>query len=136
MITIERESVIVGVDLDTFQQDSDTNPNTNLDTSQQDLDTQQAVLSTSLDTSQQDLDTQQATSDTSMRIKLSNKQKDIVNYCSVPRSSKEILERVGVSNHSKNRERYVTFLVEAGYLEMTNPENPNASNQKYRKKLK
>ena len=136
VITIERESVIVGVDLDTFQQDSDTNPNTNLDTSQQDLDTQQAVLSTSLDTSQQDLDTQQATSDTSMRIKLSNKQKDIVNYCSVPRSSKEILERVGVSNHSKNRERYVTFLVEAGYLEMTNPENPNASNQKYRKKLK
>lgn len=136
VITIERESVIVGVDLDTFQQDSDTNPNTNLDTSQQDLDTQQAVLSTSLDISQQDLDTQQATSDTSMRIKLSNKQKDIVNYCSVPRSSKEILERVGVSNHSKNRERYVTFLVEAGYLEMTNPENPNASNQKYRKKLK
>ena len=136
VITIERESVIVGVDLDTFQQDSDTNPNTNLDTSQQDLDTQQAVLSSSLDTSQQDLDTQQAISDTSMRIKLSNKQKDIVNYCSVPRSSKEILERVGVSNHSKNRERYVTFLVEAGYLEMTNPENPNASNQKYRKKLK
>ena len=136
VITIERDSVMVVVYLDTVHQDSDTNPNTNLDTSQQDLDTQQAVLSTSLDTSQQDLDTQQATSDTSMRIKLSNKQKDIVNYCSVPRSSKEILERVGVSNHSKNRERYVTFLVEAGYLEMTNPENPNASNQKYRKKLK
>ena len=71
-----------------------------------------------------------------MRMKLSNKQKDIINYCSVPRSSKEILERAGISNHSKNREKYVTFLVEAGYLEMTNPENPTASNQKYRKKLK
>lgn len=143
VITIERESVIVDTDLDTFETDSDTTP----DTFQQDLDTLQTTPDTNLDTLQQDLDTQQVASDTDldtqqappdtlMRIKLSNKQKDIVNYCSVPRSSKEILERAGVSNHSKNRERYVTLLIEAGYLEMTNPENPNASNQKYRKKLK
>lgn len=132
VITIERDGVIVGADLDTSLQ----NPDTNLDTLQQDLDTQQAIPSTDLDTLRIDLDTQQATSNTSMRMKLSNKQKDIINYCSVPRSSKEILERAGISNHSKNREKYVTFLVEAGYLEMTNPENPTASNQKYRKKLK
>ena len=46
------------------------------------------------------------------------------------------LERVGISYHSKNIEKYINLLVKAGYLEMTNPENPNASNQKYRKKIK
>ena len=29
--------------------------------------------------------------------------------------------------------RYITSLVAAGYLQMTNPENPTASNQKYKK---
>ena len=33
----------------------------------------------------------------------------------------------------KNRERYITSLVAAGYLQMTNPDNPTASNQKYKK---
>ena len=37
--------------------------------------------------------------------------------------------------HTKNRERYITSLVDAGYLEMTNPDNPTASNQKYRRRL-
>lgn len=67
-------------------------------------------------------------------VKLTAKQKDLVNFCSVPRSSREILERVGVSYHSKNIQNYITSLIEAGYLEMTNPENPKANNQKYRKK--
>uniref|UniRef100_UPI004027549F Fic family protein n=1 Tax=Prevotella sp. TaxID=59823 RepID=UPI004027549F len=66
-------------------------------------------------------------------MSLSNKQRDIVNFCSVPRTTKEILDRIGVSMHSKNRERYITSLVAAGYLQMTNPENPTASNQKYKK---
>jgi ATP-dependent DNA helicase RecG len=35
--------------------------------------------------------------------------------------------------HSKYRERHITSLVAAGYLQMTNPENPTASNQKYMK---
>ena len=63
-------------------------------------------------------------------------QKDIVNFCSVSRSSKEILERVGVTYHSKNIQTYIMSLIEAGYLEMTNPEHPNASNQKYRRSKK
>ena len=49
------------------------------------------------------------------------------------RTTKEILDRIGVSMHSKNRERYITSLVAAGYLQMTNPDNPTASNQKYKK---
>ena len=76
-----------------------------------------------------------ADSDT-IRPKITNKQRDIVNFCSVPRSSKEILERVGVTYHSKNIQTYIMSLIEAGYLEMTNPEHPNASNQKYRRSKK
>ena len=67
------------------------------------------------------------------KVSLSNKQRDIVNFCSVPRTTAEIMERLGLSNQTKNRERYITSLVAAGYLQMTNPENPTASNQKYKK---
>ena len=78
------------------------------------------------------LDTQLRHSDTK-KVSLSNKQRDIVNFCSVPRTTAEIMERLGLSNQTKNRERYVTSLVSAGYLQMTNPDNPTASNQKYKK---
>ena len=67
------------------------------------------------------------------RVPLTNKQKDIVNFCSVPRTSREILERAGVVYHTKNIAKYITSLVAAGYLQMTNPDNPTASNQKYKK---
>ena len=116
-------------------QDSDTrlrHSGTDLDTSENDLDTRLRHSGTDLDTSGTDLDTQLRHSDTP-KVSLSNKQRDIVNFCSVPRTTKEILDRVGVSMHSKNRERYITSLVAAGYLQMTNPENPTASNQKYKK---
>ena len=80
----------------------------------------------------QESDTQLRHSDTK-KVSLSNKQRDIVNFCSVPRTTAEIMERLGLSNQTKNRERYITSLVAAGYLQMTNPENPTASNQKYKK---
>ena len=96
------------------------------------LDTKLGHSDTDLDT---DSDTFNADSDT-IRPKITNKQRDIVNFCSVPRSSKEILERVGVTYHSKNIQTYIMSLIEAGYLEMTNPEHPNASNQKYRRSKK
>ena len=98
----------------------------------EDLDTRLRHLDTDHDISVSDLDTRLRHSDTP-KVSLSNKQKDIVNFCSVPRTTKEILDRIGVSMHSKNRERYITSLVAAGYLQMTNPENPTASNQKYKK---
>ena len=93
-------------------------------------------LDTGLRHSDTDLDTGLRHSDTDLDTKreiLTNKEKDIVNFCSVPRTTKEILDRIGVSMHSKNRERYITSLVAAGYLQMTNPDNPTASNQKYKK---
>ena len=77
-------------------------------------------------------DTREAKHDTP-RPKITNKQRDIVNFCSVPRTRAEILARAGVIYHSKNIKTYIGFLVEYGYLEMTNPDNPNAKSQKYRK---
>ena len=103
-----------GTDLDTRLRHSDTN-----------LDTQLRHSNTNSDTRLRHSDTK--------KVSLSNKQRDIVNFCSVPRTTKEILDRIGVSMHTKNRERYITSLVAAGYLQMTNPENPTASNQKYKK---
>ena len=109
-------------------EDSDTR----LRHSDTDHDTRLRHSGTDLDTSENDLDTQLRHSDTP-KVSLSKKQRDIVNFCSVPRTTKEILDRIGVSMHSKNRERYITSLVAAGYLQMTNPDNPTASNQKYKK---
>ena len=106
--------------------------NTGLRHSDTDLDTRLRHSDTGLRHSDTDLDTQLRHSDTP-KVSLSNKQRDIVNFCSVPRTTKEILDRIGVSMHSKNRERYITSLVAAGYLQMTNPDNPTASNQKYKK---
>lgn len=72
---------------------------------------------------------------TNHHLQLTNKQKDILNFCSVPRTAAEIMERLGISNQSKNRAAHIKPLLQAGYLELTNPENPTASNQKYRRKL-
>lgn len=68
------------------------------------------------------------------RVKLSKKQLDIKNFCSIPRTAKEILERAGVTNHFYNRTKYIYELVEAGVLERTIPDKPNDPNQKYRRK--
>lgn len=128
VITIERNSVIVGVDLDTFQQAPDTNPDTNPDTST-------TTPNTFSDKSDTIPNTLKGIPDTK-KIKLSGKQKDVINFCSVPRSSREILERVGVKYHSTNIKKYITDLINTDFLERTIPDQPFDSNQKYRKKLK
>ena len=123
-------------DLDTGLRYSNIDLDTGLRYSNTDLDTGLRYSNTDLDTrlrhSNTNLDTQLRHSDTK-KVSLSNKQRDIVNFCSVPRTTAEIMERLGLSNQTKNRERYITSLVAAGYLQMTNPENPTASNQKYKK---
>ena len=98
----------------------------------EDLDTGLRYSNTDHDTFVEDHDTIHSYHDTK-RVPLTNKQKDIVNFCSVPRTSREILERAGVVYHTKNIAKYITSLVAAGYLQMTNPDNPTASNQKYKK---
>ncbi|WP_418322037.1 RNA-binding domain-containing protein [Segatella hominis] len=118
-------------DLDTGLRHSDTNHDTFVedhDTFVEDHDT----FVEDHDTFVEDHDTIHSYHDTK-RVPLTNKQKDIVNFCSVPRTSREILERAGVVYHTKNIAKYITSLVAAGYLQMTNPDNPTASNQKYKK---
>ena len=105
---------------------------TDHDTFAEDHDTQLRHSDTDHDTFVEDNDTIHSYHDTK-RVSLTNKQKDIVNFCSVPRTSREILERAGVVYHTKNIAKYITSLVAAGYLQMTNPDNPTASNQKYKK---
>ena len=116
----------------TINRPESNQPNADSDTKLRYSDT---GLDTDSDTKLRYSDTFNADSDTK-RPKITNKQRDIVNFCSVPRSSKEILERAGVTYHSKNIQTYIMALVEVGYLEMTNPEHPNASNQKYRRSKK
>lgn len=64
---------------------------------------------------------------------LTKKQEDICNFCNIPRTSQEIMNRLGISNQSKNRKKYIGELLELGVIEMTVPDNPKDKNQKYRK---
>ena len=97
----------------TFKRPSlDTSLDTNLDTN----------LDTSLDTNSD------TNSDT---VSLSDRQKEVIAYCIIARSSREILEHISVINHTKNREKFINSLVEAGYLERTLPDVPNSPKQKY-----
>lgn len=130
-IIIERDNVQVDVNLDTKKNNSDTFgniPNTFEGDFNIIPNTSDAIPNTFSDT----LDT---TPNTKMD-KLSGKQKDVINFCSTPRNSREILERVGVKYHSSNIKRYITELVNRGFLERTIPDQPFDSNQKYRKTLK
>ena len=67
---------------------------------------------------------------------LTKKQIDIINFCSIPRSSKEIMARLGLYNQSRNRQRHIQPLIDMGYLETTIQGNPKAKGQKYRKTSK
>lgn len=136
VITVWREESNQVEDHNTGLRHSDTDLDTDHDTFDEDHDTglrhSDTDLDTDHDTFAEDHDTIHSYHDTK-RVPLTNKQKDIVNFCSVPRTSREILERAGVVYHTKNIAKYITSLVAAGYLQMTNPENPTASNQKYKK---
>ncbi len=65
------------------------------------------------------------------KTKLPGKVQDIVNYCTVPRTAAEILSRMGLTNQTKNRKKYINPLVEEGLLKLTIPDKLNDPNQKY-----
>lgn len=64
---------------------------------------------------------------------LSMRQKQVIDYCSIPRTAQEIMHFLGISNQSKNRKKYIITLVEMGVLEMTIPSFPKDKRQKYKK---
>lgn len=70
----------------------------------------------------------------SVTRKLTKKEEDIRNFCTVPRTAQGIMDRLGISNQSKNRQKYITSLLEIGVLERTIPNKPSDPNQKYRRK--
>ena len=65
---------------------------------------------------------------------LSDKHKEVLAYCIVARSSREILEHIGVTYHHKNIVKFINNLVDAGLLERTIPDVANSPRQKYIKK--
>ncbi len=146
VVTFPREEA---ADLDTDLVTKLSYLDTDLDTKTGDLDTQKRDLVTKINAEKgdtnvkngklsaknADLVTKLSYLDTDLDTKdgLVKQLKDLLNFCTVPRTAAEIMKRLGISNQTKNRERYITSLVTAGYLRMTNPENPKASNQKYQR---
>ena len=66
-------------------------------------------------------------------LSLSMRQKQVIDYCSIPRTAQEIMDFLEISNQTKNRKKYIITLVEMGTLEMTMPSFPKDKRQKYKK---
>ena len=64
---------------------------------------------------------------------LDSTQKNIIQFCSIPRSAREILEHIDYKYHSSHITKFIKPLLELGFIEMTEPTKPNSKNQKYRK---
>ncbi len=63
---------------------------------------------------------------------LNDKVLSILTILKEPKKRVEILEHIGLRNHSDNRERYLYPLVNLGWIEMTIPEKPTHQDQKYK----
>jgi len=71
-------------------------------------------------------------SDTNSDTKgLSDKQKEIIAYCVIARTGREILSHIGMAYHHTNISKYITHLVNEGYLDRTIPDKPRSPKQKY-----
>ncbi len=56
---------------------------------------------------------------------------DLIRFCQIPKSKKEMMEYLGLANASHFRKMYLVPLLESGKLRMTIPDKPNSRNQKY-----
>ena len=68
---------------------------------------------------------------TEQPMRLSEQQSRIVAACVSPRSLAELMTQAGVTHRSFFRNRHLRPLLEAGIVSMTNPDSPNAANQRY-----
>lgn len=66
---------------------------------------------------------------------LNDKVLTILNVLEEPKKRVEILEHIGLRNHSDNREKYLDPLVKLGWIEMTIPEKPTHQDQKYKRTI-
>ena len=58
---------------------------------------------------------------------------DLIQFCSIPRSRKEMQEFMGLVGRRNFSEKYIKPLLIAGKIEMTIPDKPNSRNPKYQK---
>jgi ATP-dependent DNA helicase RecG len=57
---------------------------------------------------------------------------ELLRFFTGEHSITELMKNDGRTNRTKFRGQYVNSLLEAGYVEMTNPNKPTSSKQKYR----
>lgn len=72
-----------------------------------------------------------ATTDTTTVTTTDKQAQKILEYCSEPRSTKEILSHMGLANKQHLHKTYIKPLLAEGKLKMTIPDKPNSRNQKY-----
>ena len=58
---------------------------------------------------------------------------ELIEFCGIPRSKREIMDYLGLTDRKNFRERYLVPLLNAGKIEMTIPDKPNSRKQKYKK---
>ncbi|NJP41161.1 hypothetical protein HCH52_08865 [Oscillospiraceae bacterium HV4-5-C5C] len=58
---------------------------------------------------------------------------ELIEFCIMPRSKREMMDYIGLTDSKNFRERYLVPLLNAGKIEMTIPDKPNSKNQKYKK---
>ncbi len=64
---------------------------------------------------------------------LDQRRTQLIEFCDMPRSKREMMDYLGLTDSKNFRERYLVPLLEAGKIEMTIPDKPNSRNQKYKK---
>lgn len=55
----------------------------------------------------------------------------ILNFCREAKTKREILAKLGLTNHYENFKRHALPLIEVGYLDYTLPDIPNSRKQQY-----
>jgi ATP-dependent DNA helicase RecG len=92
-----------------------------------------------VDTAGQDLSTEQvgdqrtylSTEQVQPLTSLSETQWRIVAFCDIPRTLNEIMAKLGMGSRGHFKNRHLDPLIRGGVVHMTNPDKPQASNQRY-----
>lgn len=58
---------------------------------------------------------------------------ELIEFCGMLRSKREIMDFLGLTDSKNFRKRYLVPLLNAGKIEMTIPDKPNSRKQKYKK---
>ena len=64
---------------------------------------------------------------------LDQRLEELIEFCGMPRSKREIMDFLGLTDSKNFRKRYLVPLLNAGKIEMTIPDKPNSRKQKYKK---